>query len=253
MEDMEKKMVNIIRIALSPVFCLLLFYGGAIAQSEQGGSRLEIISKPPGATVVLSGEVDLAAVAPCVIQQDIVGNVKVKATRPGYENWKANIILLPNQQYTLNIRMKRMTRFKAAARSMLIPGWGQYYSGNRFKGVLMGLSSIAGVTAAWIADDNYNRKYDDFKDAEDDYRAAASIEESLRLKDLMNDKRRKAYDAETTRNTFLGIAVGIWAYNVLDAIVFFPDYRQDYLNRSYPTLQSAIINGAPGLVLTAEF
>ena len=36
--------------------------------------------------------------------------------------------------------------------------------------------------------------------------------------------QKDAYDAERGRNVVLGVLAGIWAYNVLDAILFFPDY-----------------------------
>ncbi|MCP4633519.1 MAG: PEGA domain-containing protein [candidate division Zixibacteria bacterium] len=231
---------------------IILVGFNCIAYAQQSGS-LDIISKPPGAAIVLSGEVDLMAVAPCKISQDIVGSIQVKATRPGYESWRSDLILLPGQTYTLNINLKPRTRTKAAMRSILIPGWGQFYSGNKFRGVMMGLAAVSGATAAVIANDNYSRKNDAFNDAELAFNQAQSIEERERLRDVLAYKQRKAYDAETLKRTYMGIAIGIWAYNFLDAIIFFPDYKQGQLNRSYPTLGTTIIGDVPGIALTAKF
>lgn len=248
-------MISLIKNSILGIAFLAIPFNNGLAQPQKKVGGLEIVSKPRGVTIVISGEVELATIAPCNITQDIVGNIKVKATHPGYETWKSEMILLPNRDYTLNIEMKPRTRFKAAIRSMFIPGWGQFYSRQRSRGVLMGLASAGGITAALLVNDYCNRKYDEYLDAETDFDLAQSIsiEERRRLRDILDLKQREAYDAETTKRTYLGIAIGLWAYNILDAIVFFPDYKRNFLNRSYPSLQSAIIGDAPGIVITANF
>ena len=209
-------MIHLVKNSILGSAILAIMFNCGLAQPpQQRAGGLDIVSKPPGVTVVISGEVEMATVAPCNITQGIVGNIKVKATHPGYETWKSDMILLPNRDYTLNINMKQRTRFKASIRSLFIPGWGQFYSGQKFRGIFMGLASAGGITAALLANDRYNRKYDEYLDAETDYNQAQSIEESRRLRDILDIKQREAYDAETTKRTYFGIAIGLWAYNVI--------------------------------------
>ncbi|MBD3169488.1 MAG: PEGA domain-containing protein [candidate division Zixibacteria bacterium] len=250
---MEILMASKIQTSVILILIISVFSLDGYAQQNTSQGNLEIISNPPGAAVVIEGEMDVAAVAPCKITQDLAGRIKVRATKPGYETWKSDMILVPGQPYILNIDMKQKTRFKAAMRSMFIPGWGQYYSGSRFKGVFLGLSTFTGAAAAFFATENYNNKHDEYLDAKLDFQQAQSIDERVRLRDVLNQKQEDAYDAETLKRTLTGVAIGLWAYNFLDALIFFPGHKQDHLNKAYPSIQSAIIGDAPGLVLTAKF
>jgi hypothetical protein len=79
--------------------------------------------------------------------------------------------------------------------------------------------------SALIADGDFRRKRDDYFQAKTDLANAVSADEISQLRNLVREKNRQAYNAETTRNVLIATTVGIWAYNVIDAIIFFPQRK----------------------------
>jgi hypothetical protein len=58
-----------------------------------------------------------------------------------------------------------------------------------------------------------------------DLENASSYDEVIRLRSALIDLNREAYDAESTRNVLIGITAGLYVYNILDALIFFPDRK----------------------------
>ncbi|GEM_PF-510678 len=234
------------------VFTFLAIMMNLAAAGGKAGN-LEINSNPKGVEVVLSGEVEVSAVAPCRIVQNLTGDFKVTAFKPGYEDWKSEFFIPPGGNYSLNIKLSRKTKFKAAFRSILMPGWGQFYSGRKFEGVMLGLASLSSAGATLIINKYYNDKYDEYRSARTDYNCASSADEAELLYKVYSDKHRDVYNAETLLRTAAGVTIGLWVYNILDSILFFPDYRAGTIAGFEPSIQSAVIDGNPGIILTAKF
>jgi hypothetical protein len=212
--------------------------------------RTTIDSNPPGAFLTLEGEYRVSATTPCQIPDNIIGSYRLKARLPGYESWNGDILILPNQDNKFAVNLAPKTRIKASLRSLIIPGWGQYYSGQKTRSMIIGLGTIGAGVAALIADNDYRRKRDDYFDAKIDLANAHTQEEIDRLWTLTRSKNRDAYNAETTRNTLAGLAIGMWAYNVLDAMIFFPEHR---LLSGLPKVQANFDGNQAQLKLTAGF
>jgi hypothetical protein len=212
--------------------------------------RTTIDSNPPGAFLTLEGEFRISATAPCRIPDNIIGNYRLKARQPGDESWSGDVLILPNQDNMFALNLSPKTRIKASLRSLIIPGWGQYYSGQKTRSLIVGLGTIGAGIGALIADSDYRRKRDDYFDAKIDLANATTEEELNRLWALTRSKNRDAYDAETTRNTLTGLAIGMWAYNVLDAMIFFPEHK---LISGLPKVQANFDGTQAQLKLTAAF
>lgn len=209
-----------------------------------------IDTNPPGAFLTLDGEYQLSATSPCQIPDNIIGNYRLKAKLPGYESWNGEILILPNQDNAFSLKLSPKTRLKASLRSLIIPGWGQYYSGQKTRSLIVGLGTIGAGIGAYIADNDFRKKRDDYNDVKIDLANARTQEEIDRLWELTRKKNREAYDAETTRNTLTGIAIGMWVYNVLDAMVFFPEHK---LITGLPKVQANFDGQAAQIKLTAAF
>jgi hypothetical protein len=126
-----------------------------------------------------------------------------------------------------NLRVASATgkgRWGAFKRSLLIPGWGQFYSRHTKKGtILMGLG--LGAAAAW------GLKYNS-------YRSARTAYESTTRQDVISggiyqdpggrtysefeSRHRLASSRASTANKLLGLLIGIWSYNILDSVVVGP-------------------------------
>jgi hypothetical protein len=203
---------------------LLLMAAAGHAQST-ANPIISITSKPTGVSVVLSGDMTVAGITPTTFSQKLSGLYRITAHLEGYENYHSSVLLSGREATTIDIKMSPRTRFKAAMRSLIIPGWGQIYSGSKTKGVLLTMGTVAaGVTAGLLQSRHANDR-SDFNDFRDKFDATRSVEEREGMLDQLYQIQKKAYDAERNRNIGLGVLAGVWIYNLLDALVFFPDYN----------------------------
>jgi len=192
------------------------------AQQNQG--NLTVISSPPGTAVTLEGEYDVAGVTPVTFGQELQGVYKLKAYRGGYENYETELVLAGRTPQTVEFEMVPKTRFKAAFRSLVVPGWGQMYNGQKFRGALYTFGTAASLVALLVTDQDFRDKRDEYNDLLEAYNNTRSVDGKSRLWPQVVDAQQDAYDAETTRRVALGVTAFIWAFNVIDAAVFFPHH-----------------------------
>jgi hypothetical protein len=235
---------------LKPLFMiavLISIASLASAQDQNNSSPVFLINtNPGGATVYLNGEHSLIANTPAQLPSNLSGRYRTKIIRAGYESWKGELTFVPGTSNNFNIELKRKTRLKAGLRSLLLPGWGQFYSGNTGRGSIMTLSIVLEAGGLYMADQRYQDKRADYDIASQNYANATSIEERLRLKTVKDSRQRLAYKAESNRRNIFYIGIGMWAYNFLDAVIFFPEFG------SFSPTVSAIDGGAK-LTLIARF
>lgn len=210
------------RVALT-AGVLLALAGAAWAQTASD-AIVTITSVPPGATVMLTGDLTVAGVTPTKFTQRFAGQYKVKAFCNGYENYNSSVVLAAGQPTDISIQLKPKTRVKAAIRSLIIPGWGQRYYGASTKGALLFVGTAVSGLAAGILHLEFDKDRDDYYAFRDRYEAERLVEERERMLPELNRLQGEADDSERTRNIAAAVVAGFWAYSFLDAIVFFPDY-----------------------------
>jgi len=200
----------------------------ANAQQNLTGT-VTVITEPAGAEVRLTGESEVTGVTPVVFAFPLVGKYRLSVTLNGYETYKTNLVLDPSKETVVNVSLVPKTRIKAAIRSVFIPGWGQYYSGEKTKGLAFTLIAAASVAGYFIADNDFDNKLDRFNTSLSAFdRAEQSGAGFDRLETLRSDLRATqidAFDAETIRRISIGTVVGAWSLSVLDALFFFPEQR----------------------------
>ncbi|MCP4581253.1 MAG: PEGA domain-containing protein [candidate division Zixibacteria bacterium] len=248
MKSSSKNIRYSIMVLMFAMFC-------STAYAQEMGTTIN--SDPPGATITLDGDFKLSATTPCRLPDHISGKFELVAVMPGYESWKGDITILPGQKNHYSFDLSPKTRSKAALRSLFMPGWGQHYSGQKEKAFLLNIGTVSFAIGTILADSDFRRKRDDYNQAVIDLGNAASFEETELLRSDVIDKNRKAYDSETRRNALVLITAGLWVYNILDAVVFFPD-RKLYFHQGSIPIQEARINPVfdgetIGLNLTASF
>jgi hypothetical protein len=208
---------------LLPLVVILLLAISATAQS-QTSPVVSVTSKPSGATVILSGDYNVAGITPTSFSQNLLGLYRITAHHEGYETYHSTVVLSGREAVALDIKMVAKTRMRAAMRSLVFPGWGQAYVGSKTKSSLLTIATLAAAATTGIT----QLRYDSRRNSYDDYNAIFNQTRSVEEKEKMLAKRyalqKDAYDAEHGRNIALGVLAGIWAYNLLDAILFFPDY-----------------------------
>lgn len=101
------------------------------------------------------------------------------------------------------IDMSEPTPVNASVRSLILPGWGQYFNGDTKKMYIIGGGAIVAAVASYLmyarADNTYN-----------DYEKRGIKEDSL-----YSDYKSQSNQAATVSY----IAAGIWVYGIVDAWV----------------------------------
>ncbi len=137
------------------------------------------------------------------------------------------------------------SRSGAAFRSFLIPGWGQFYNRESVKGsVFLGAEvALFGVATTFHILGMQDEK--DYHLPREQFEGKFATDTSgLTLSEIAENLRLSAATNYRTRNTFIIIAGGLWAYNLLDA----------YLNGVPANAEGAFVMAAPlkdGLAFSA--
>ena len=233
------------------VILLTLIIFSSLAVAQEAGTVIN--SDPPGAAITLDGEYKISATTPCRLPDDVTGKFALRASMPGYESWKGDIVIIPGQANNFTLDLSAKTRVKAAIRSVFLPGWGQYYSGNKSSGFFLNTLTLGMGIGTIVAQFDFRNKRNDYDRAKLDLQNASTYDEIERLRQVVQDKNRDAYDAETARNTLFYITAGLWAYNVLDAVIFFPETRLYFNQPGIPVKQAGISPLYDGNVVGLKF
>ena len=128
--------------------------------------------------------------------------------------------LLHGEEATRRLKTKRLS---AGMRSLVLPGWGQYYRGHKkkgyaFLGAMVGTSVVLGV------------QYRNFQSARDHYNQTTILqhvnqrypnEDGTRYTEW-EARHRDVKSSEKRVNILIGIIGAIWVLNLFDSVVFEP-------------------------------
>ena len=223
----------------------------AVGQATMTGD-LTVRSIPEGAQVTLKGEAILSGVTPVRFEHLLIGDYDLALNLHGYETYRLRVFLDPTKQMVVDVRLSPKTRFKAAARSLFIPGWGQRYAGQKGKGYAYTLLAVGSVVAYLFADarfDNKREEYNEIKHTYDSLANGGNIAHLREWRPLLEEAQEDAFEAENIRRGTIGAAIGIWGLNVIDAIFFFPKRRAQFTVKGI-TLQPSNSLEHPGITLS---
>jgi len=111
-----------------------------------------------------------------------------------------NVLCAREQERTFN-----KEPFEAGARSILLPGWGQIYNNQPVKGFIIFGIEIGAISTSLV----FNKLGGDYRSK---YETATNPEDAIKYYDKSNDYYRM-------RNYLLWGYIGVWAFNVIDAII----------------------------------
>ena len=212
------------RILATVLFCSLL---PCLALAQATTGSVTVVSNPGGAEVVLDGDATLAGVTPTTFHQMLIGRYDVTVRKRGYETYHGEVVLDPTKSTQLEMTLSPKTRLKAAVRSMFLPGWGQRYGDQGTKGWMFHLLAAGSIAGYFVADHNFDIKYNKYEHRRDEYDYAvahgASREELERRLTALTDAQDDAFDYEDYRRISIGTVIGVWGLSVLDALLFFPN------------------------------
>lgn len=150
---------------------------------------------------------------------------EIEKARRGWESERAKQERVEQRVQERNAEVQaRQLKAGSLWRSAVLPGWGQVHRGEEQKGYIFG-GLFLGSLFLWYRADR------DFRSAADKYsqttltlsaavlsqRSTASIVGSLFVAQTLNDEKRAA---ATQASIFQVIALGLYAVNVIDAVLF---------------------------------
>ncbi len=133
------------------------------------------------------------------------------------------LVKIPKENYS---GTNPPTKFSYLWRSSLLPGWGQYYKGQEFKGISIFILQLSCITSGYIT---YNKSVDYSRNAEN----------SIKLSDVewYNDQSDKYYSISLISWILAG---GLYVFNIFDSIT--SEGKKIYVNNYDPSSINLSIN-----------
>lgn len=211
-----------VRLPLFAALVLLTAASTASAQTAAPPGSLTILSRPTGASYRLVGEQEIVGRTPATLVRGLAGRFRVEGFRPGYERWHRTIMVDGAGADTVWMTLHRKSPALAGLRSLVVPGWGQFYTEQPARGTIyLTAAAAAGVVLA-LAQQRYQQRLDDYRAADERYLGASTVDAINAAFLERAAASRKVDDAYSTRQIVLGAAAGVWGLAVLDAVAWFP-------------------------------
>ena len=227
----------------------------AVLQAQETDKKLLIIrSDPPGAMLYFEGENSFVGVAPFRLRPSMIGNYQIIAIKPGYEKRKFDYFFRGSENGVMKIRLFPKTAVKAGLRSLVFPGWGQYYSERKTSGIVISLINIGVSLGTLVSHREYEHAVSDYKAALDNYnRYKKDYDLYNKYWNVVAERHKKADDVFEKRQTWLYITGSLWIYNFLDSILFFPSFENEIFSKSTPSISAKIQDESFSLFVTVPF
>jgi hypothetical protein len=235
------------KMAVMFVWSILAVSGAAAAfaqgENKSANGTMTFNSNPSGAVIYLSGEHRFWGRTPFVLPYNLFGKYRIQANRRGYEKIVAVYNFTGESKGTLTLKLSPKTPAKALYRSLLFPGWGQYYSERKFMGTLFVGVTTAGLVALAINENQYQNAQNSYATALASYNLSLSRGDiNAQNANFLNLQRaaQSFNNAKDARNITLYAIAGVWVFNVLESVIFFPNFSDiEFFEKFSPRFSQA--------------
>jgi hypothetical protein len=179
---------------------------------------LDLSQIPPATQVLLDGEPIGETPRPSIAMTE--GDHIVDFSKKYFETDHQLLSFAPDNQTNTPVWDPiPKTRGKAIVKSIMIPGMGQRYYEQRSKGTLFMVSQAASLGVLVIGALQVSDKKDTYTLALDEYNQATDLTQENATWVKLDAAYDDLHDAERLHNTFAGIAIGIYALNLVDMLL----------------------------------
>lgn len=212
---------------------VLCFLGGAgydTIYAQNQTTKLIINSNPAGALVQLKGNLMIFGQTPFQIKHDLNGNYQIKVSNPGFETLTEQITFMGETPKTVEFSLTPKTRWRAAWRSTIFPGWGQFYSERKLKGILFTSAFWSCFSTALYYSVNYSQKAASYSDAKEILNQFAV--NSAAYHELWPDvfkEYQATNQSRKQRQKWIGVTISLLVMNIIDTVVLFPSFGKNKL------------------------
>lgn len=157
------------------------------------------------------------------------GEYEINVNKLGYEKFHTRFEVSMGDYPEFDINLKAKTPFKAFLKSVIIPGRGQMYSsdidhrGRMVSGMTYLSLSLLGLAGSGFMWDQYYQAKDVYSVSKSDYADAIEIVDIDQKKDMMTNDFNDMTNKKNTAIALTGITAGLWVFNAVDAMIFFPE------------------------------
>jgi len=125
----------------------------------------------------------------------------------------------------------------SALRSLILPGWGQQFNGQKTKGYVITGAALLTLAGSYMLYTKANNTYDDYQN------------QGIKNSTLYDD-----YQAQSNQAMIASLlCAGVWIYGVVDAYIFGKDNDDDLRSQSLPALRLACGRGETRLLYSKRF
>lgn len=186
--------------------------------TEKPAGSLTVLSRPSNASYKLVGEQVFVGRTPSTLQRGLAGRFEVRGFGPGYETWKKDITLDGVNPDTVWMALQKKSALLGAARSAVLPGWGQFYCERPGSGWGFALGEATAGIVALVAWRSEGKNSDALSAAE----ARNQAFNSAASRQQLAEARASYEDSQQFTTNALRAMVGIAALSALEALVLGP-------------------------------
>ena len=157
------------------------------------------------------------------------------------------------------VRRTVISKTDALVLSAVFPGLGQMTVGQKYKGMGLFLAETVSLILAVNANENYNTKLKVYNRDLDDFYAMSDrgiYDKTLSSYKDLKSRNDDLNNLNSIRNTALIVAVGVYAYNIFDSLVFSPSATESERAEGKENrirVSSTMIDRNPGVLLSKSF
>jgi len=186
------------------------------------GAAIVLDTAPARTSVCLSGILTVRGYTPFRCSDLPGGSYRLTIEHPRFETRTLDVGLVAGDTLRLAFALAPKSRMSAAARSLVIPGWGQLYAGENRKGWTFICGEILAAGSAYLLRRNYQDEVERYEESVLRYEEATYVGDIVRLRQEVEKNYRNVERSHDYMNYATYVAAGIWAIAVIDAVVYDP-------------------------------
>ncbi|MFC1628185.1 PEGA domain-containing protein [Gemmatimonadota bacterium] len=217
---------------------------------RSGTAQLSLSSSLRGASVSVSGT-DQTYMLPADAITLRPGDYTIKVKARGYSVWRESITLENGANQTVSVMLRAKSRAGAGVLSLIVPGFGQFYSRRPGMGSLMLIGGGVLGYLAYSENTSYSSIRDKHAELQQLYDEAATSYDVTLYRQLLVSKADEMETSRKRLTTRAGALGGLWLLNVLDAYVLMP--RLPRVGSIQPTLHAQTVGNRITFSLKVAF
>ena len=177
-----------------------------------------------------------------------IGMQTVIVSRKGYEQFQREMNFTADNSYTIQYALQPKTTMNSLWRSMLLPGWGQLYHERSTMGVFLSVAFISAAAVTVQSQLDYTNDVDSYNAAVQTYVTETNAANIAADKKALTTTYNHYTNAKSQRLMMAEVTVGVYAFNLLDVLVFTPSYygAEDFSLDVAPSPESIALRATVG-------